>query len=961
MEEGLDFKALFESLPGLYLILDPDLSIVAVSDAYSHATRTRRQDILGKGIFEVFPDNPDDPATQGVRNLKASLKRVLQTGQPDAMPVQKYDIKLPDEAGGGFEERYWSPLNSPVLDARGKVAHIIHRVEDITEFMRLKQRGAEQSQLTETMRQMEAEIFQRSRQVAETSAQLKSANEELAKLYEKTRELDELKTRFFANISHELRTPLALILGPLDSLLSSAQLGPDERIAVQTIRRNVRLLHGQVDQLLDIAKIDAGQGRPAYVEFDLAYLVRLVASHFDSVAKNRRIGLHVTAPPCIATQADVEKLQRVLLNLLSNAFKFTPDGGWISLSLDCEGDRAVIQVADSGPGVPVAMREAIFERFRQVEDNAERRFGGTGLGLALVREFVSLLGGTVSAAEAPGGGALFIVTLPLRAPEGSEVGAAPASLNVAGLLQVPDAAAAAGVPPHPEEQPDDRPLVLVVEDNPDMSAFIVRVLSPRYRVASAFNGREGLDKVEEMQPDLILSDIMMPVMSGDRMVAEIREDRRHDDIPIVMLTAKVDDELRLELLKLGVQNFLPKPFSIAELRSVIDSLLAERRRVGSRIQVLEERFRATFEQAAVGIAHVAPDGRWLRVNRKLCDIVGYSQAELLSKAFQEITHPEDLETDLDQMRRILAGEIDTYSLAKRYIRKGGRPIWIELTVSLVRDPAGNPDYFISVIEDVQKRVEAEQEVARLNADLENRVRERTMELEAANRELDGFAYAVSHDLRAPVRAMSSFAHALEEDFGEALPAGAHEFIAEIVAASGRMAEMIDGLLTLSRSARAEPRKEFFDLSEIALSIFREFAAAEPSRRVSCQIQAGLMAYGDRRMLTSVLHNLMENAWKYTARTPDPVIRIHSEKRDGKRAYCVVDNGAGFDMAYAEKLFRPFQRLHRQDEFPGLGIGLATAQRVIQRHGGQIEASSSPGAGATFRFILPEAGAGKDKP
>jgi two-component system sensor histidine kinase EvgS len=187
-----DFQALFESAPDPYLVLDPELVIVGVSDAYARATMTQREQILGRGIFEVFPDNPDDPAAEGVRNLRASLRRVLKSGKPDAMPVQKYDIRKPEEEGGGFEERYWSPLNTPVRSRDGTLAFIIHRVEDVTEFMRLKQQGAEQGKINEALREQalraEAEIFARNRDVAAASAQLKAANDELSRLYEKERE-----------------------------------------------------------------------------------------------------------------------------------------------------------------------------------------------------------------------------------------------------------------------------------------------------------------------------------------------------------------------------------------------------------------------------------------------------------------------------------------------------------------------------------------------------------------------------------------------------------------------------------------------------------------------------------------------------------------------------------------------------------------------------------------------------
>jgi signal transduction histidine kinase len=318
-----DFKVLFESAPGLYLVLAPDLRIVAVSDAYARATMTRREEILGRGLFEVFPDNPADPNATGVRNLNASLQRVLENRVADAMAVQKYDIRKPAEEGGGFEVRYWSPVNSPVLKADGTLAYIIHRVEDVTEFVQLKQQGVAQSRLTEELReravQMEAEIYARAREVAEANTRLKQANEELARLYEKTRELDELKTQFFANISHELRTPLALILGPIAKRLAAGDLTDEERRDLEMVERNARLLHRHVSDLLDVARLEAGRMDIQYTEIDLARLARRTASNFDTLAEDGRIRYTVEAPEALPAQLDAEKNAGASCSSISSA------------------------------------------------------------------------------------------------------------------------------------------------------------------------------------------------------------------------------------------------------------------------------------------------------------------------------------------------------------------------------------------------------------------------------------------------------------------------------------------------------------------------------------------------------------------------------------------------------------------------------------------------------------------
>ncbi|HET7774807.1 MAG TPA: PAS domain S-box protein, partial [Azospira sp.] len=726
------------------------------------------------------------------------------------------------------------PVNSPVLDDQGRLRYIIHRVEDVTEFILLKEQRLEQSRLTDSLREqaekMEADIYARSKAVAESNQHLHQANAELARLYEKTRELDELKTQFFANISHELRTPLTLILGPTAKHLEDARLDPGLRRDLEMVERNARMLYRHVSDLLDVAKLEAGRMVMRYAQADLARLTRIIASHFDALAEGRRIRYTASTPPAMPAQVDVEKYQRILLNLLSNAFKFVADGGTIQVRLAAVDGRALIQVQDDGPGIPEEMRDKVFEPFRQVEGSTGRHHGGTGLGLAIVRELVLLHSGSITLGTAPGGGALFTLALPLQAPPGTTLKTDGGTLDeeirrqTLAELERPQVQGAA---PEAALVDTDAPLVLVVEDNPDMSTFIAEALGRQYRVVTARDGQEGLEKAQVVLPDLIISDMMMPRLSGDRMVQALRRKPGLGDVPIVVLTAKADNELRIRLLQDGVQDFLNKPFSMQELLARVHGLLTERRQAANLLRQSEARFRATFSQAAVGMAHVGPDGRWLLVNQRLCDITGYTREELVSRTFQEITHAEDLQNDLALMHRLLAGEVDSYAMEKRYLHRDGHPIWINLTVSLVRGRNGSPEYFIAVIEDIQRRKAAEEQVRLLNADLERRVEQRTAELQVANRELDSFAHAVSHDLRAPLRAMTGFSRAILEDHGDALAPEARDYLDHIIASGRHMGTLIEGLLTLSRSTQEQLRRDNIDLSALAQRILRELARDEP--------------------------------------------------------------------------------------------------------------------------------------
>lgn len=291
---------------------------------------------------------------------------------------------------------------------------------------------------------------------------------------------------------------------------------------------------------------------------------------------------------------------------------------------------------------------------------------------------------------------------------------------------------------------------------------------------------------------------------------------------------------------------------------------------------------------------------------------------------------------------------------------------ITVTLSKLRMAEALAGYAAVVVENAQshaaleERAEAlaasEERYRNLSAELERRVLERTAELEAANRELEAFSYSVSHDLRAPLRSMDGFCQVLIEDYGDVLDSGGHEYLNRVRAASQRMAELIDGLLNLSRVTRTQITPEIVDLSAAAKSILSGLRAAEPERDITFVVQPGLTARGDSRLLKAVVDNLLRNAWKFTAKHPSAKIAFGATEVDGKPAFFVRDDGAGFDMAYKDKLFGPFQRLHGMSEFEGTGIGLATVQRIIHRHGGHIWAEGAVEGGATFYFTLSDTSA-----
>jgi len=497
---------------------------------------------------------------------------------------------------------------------------------------------------------------------------LEAAVIEMEAVYRKTVELDQLKTNFFANISHELRTPLTLILGPVQNLmLQHDRLDVDQRRELEVVARNARSLLGHVTDLLDIARLDAGKLEPCFSAIDLCELVRFTTANFDSLARDRNIQLTLSTPPSLPAEVDSDKLQRVLLNLLANAFKFTPDGGKLRVELKQQSDQgsgdestATLIVADSGPGVPKHERKQIFERFRQGDAATHRPVGGTGLGLSIVREFVGLHHGDVLVEDAPEGGAAFRITLPLRAPDRAVL------LRDTGVTSQ-----GAQVLVHELRRPElgeddftgpsDVPLVLVVEDNPDMRALLTRTLRTRYRVAQAQDGTVGLEKAQRLLPDLILSDLMMPNVTGDELVNAVRKISALNSVPILLLSAKSDDVLRTRSLETGAQDYVLKPFSSEELLARVQNLLTIKRTrdlLQSEVEAQQEDVETLSRQVVAQKRDLSSALEAAREARHLAEQASRAKSDFLSLVSHELRTPlTSIQLQLERLRRGVVGVV----------------------------------------------------------------------------------------------------------------------------------------------------------------------------------------------------------------------------------------------------------------------------------------------------------------
>jgi PAS domain S-box-containing protein len=340
--------------------------------------------------------------------------------------------------------------------------------------------------------------------------------------------------------------------------------------------------------------------------------------------------------------------------------------------------------------------------------------------------------------------------------------------------------------------------------------------------------------------------------------------------------------------------------------------------------------------------------RFIRNSRSQADLMGLNDpAEVVGKTdFDFFPHAQ---RSYEEEQALMRSGRPLIDLEEYVVWPDGRATWVSTTKAPWRDKAGQIIGTFGISRDITERKRAEQAIRQLNADLQKQA----AQLEAANKELEAFSYSVSHDLRAPLRGIDGWSLALLEDYGDALDEQGRQYLGRVRSETQRMGRLIDDMLQLSRVTRAEMRQEPVNLSALAQALAARLQEAEPGRPVEFNIQAGLSARGDASLLEAALSNLLSNAFKFTGKTPQARIEFGQTEIQGERAFFVRDNGAGFGMAYAQKLFGAFQRLHKASEFPGTGVGLATVQRVIHRHGGRVWAEAGVNQGATFYFTLEE--------
>jgi len=492
--------------------------------------------------------------------------------------------------------------------------------------------------------------------------------------------------------------------------------------------------------------------------------------------------------------------------------------------------------------------------------------------------------------------------------------------------------------------------LLIVEDELIIAQDLVHILTDLgyVVVGTSTTGDEAVTQAHDLQPNLVLMDIRLAgVVDGIQAAARIRSER---DIPIIFLTSHSDDDTLRRAKETAPVGYLIKPFRPTELRCAIEIAL-HKHEIDARLRTREQWLTNTLASICEGVVATDAALKVKLLNPVAQALTGWTQDEAIGKAIGDIVtlvtwgRRSPIEQALAGKSAPMVGD-DTV-----LVSRSGDKIPIQDSAAPIVDSRGEVLGGVIVFQDVSERRRAEAHIRKLNADLERRVVERTGQLEAAKNELAVFTYAIANDLREPLRGIEGFSHTLIEDHAAHLGAEGLDQLRRLRQATLRMSQLIDELLRLSRVATCELRQQGVDLAQLANQVIADLRAADPRRSVAVAINGEHLVQGDKHLLRLVLENLLGNAWKFTAKTAAPAITCGSVDHDGKRVFYVRDNGAGFDMRFAGKLFGAFQRLHTASDFAGSGIGLAIAQRIISRHGGQIWGESMVGQGATFYIRL----------
>ncbi|WP_052420467.1 ATP-binding protein [Hyalangium minutum] len=776
-------------------------------------------------------------------------------------------------------------------------------------------------------------------------------------------EIDRAKTAFFSNVSHEFRTPLTLLLGPVEDLLSGRRgaLPDAARGELETVHRNALRLLKLVNSLLDFSRIEAGRAQATFEPIDLAAMTRDLASAFRSAIERAGMSLVVEIQPLgEPVFVDRDMWEKIVLNLMSNAFKFT-QAGEIRVSLSRAGGFAELSVRDTGIGIPESELGRVFQRFHRVQGAQGRTHEGSGIGLALVQDLAKLHGGSVEVRSVVGEGSTFLVRVPLgEVPRG--LGPAPIHAQRLASTEVrAEAFVEEALRWLPDQEPEGRivtegprPRILLADDNADMRDYVRRLLEGRYQVTAVTNGAEALQAARASRPDLVLSDVMMPVMDGTELVRRLRADDALHTLPVILLSARAGEEATASGLELGADDYLTKPFAAKELLARVHAQLSM---AALRMQAAEQQARmanlaeqqqwleAVLDHIPAPTLLVDPgSGQFTFANRAAHQLAGGRfpvniDAAERSQAFR-LTDEADRPMDLEQSPggRVLRGE-RVRDMEVVWHSQAGR---FNLVVDSGFVPAigQQPPRSVITFQDVSRLKRVERELKSL---LVSR---------------DEFLSIASHELKTPITSLRMQLQMTERSVKpEEGRAPSPEKLAKVLRIASiqvdRLTGLINDLLDVARIRSGNIDLAFApaDLAQLARDVLEHLSGqlTQAGCRIQLEVPPRLLGVWDARRLEQVLTNLISNAMKYAPGVPLDVRLLE----DGDHVRIEVrDFGPGVPEAQHDTIFDRFDRGIASRNVGGLGLGLFISRQIVRAHGGMITVESPQGGGARFVVRLP---------
>jgi PAS domain S-box-containing protein len=776
-------------------------------------------------------------------------------------------------------------------------------------------------------------------------------------------EIDKAKTVFFNNVSHEFRTPITLMLGPLEEVLQADSPGLSDKIKdnLSVTYRNGQRLLKLVNSLLEFSRIEAGRVHASYKPVDIVALTKDIASGFRSIIE--KAGLIFDIDCGVITMpvyVDREMWEKIVLNLLSNAFKYTLQG-MIRISLKQVKDHIELSVTDTGVGIPPKELPKMFDRFHRVPNSVGRTHEGTGIGLSLIHELVKMHQGEITVHSKVGEGSIFKVSIPmgkahLPASQVSDQEELYLSTSFLTDAFVNEAASLLGTEQGRSEnilesnlpydiaaaEIDTNTRILIVDDNADMRAYLQRLLEPSFEVITASNGKDALDKISNLKPNLVVSDVMMPVMDGNEMVREIRNNPVISSTPIILLSARAGQEARIDGIEAGADDYMVKPFSGKELLSKVRSLIA----IARVRNHSEELLKQLFINAPMAIAILRGKDMVVELaNAIILQMWGRNPDEMLDKPIIE-SLPE------------LAGQPfleilnEVYTTGKRYVAEEAmvklvrnntlEDIYVKFIYEPLRETDGEITGIIIIAHEITDLVLA-RSAAQRNAE----------ELKDIVRRKDEFMSIASHELKTPITTMKASLQILQKI---QLDPRAESFVNKATKQVGRLSVLVSDLLDVSslQAGKMQFYNELFSLNDLLNDTVEQMQQSQNTHGILLQGDTGISVYADRSRMEQVINNLLSNAIKYSPGCDKVIVDVKNE--ESKVKVLVTDFGIGIPD---DKITNVFDRFYRVDEsirnFSGLGLGLYISSEIMHRHNGEIGVYRNADApGSTFWFSLPKA-------